>query len=77
MTLKALEILKHYSGSIAPITYTPKQVDEAIKELEELEEELNGSCDNCEYQDSGRNYMCNVGCNPFSCNQWELKQNDS
>lgn len=37
--LKALEILKHYKGSVAPITFTPKVIAEAIKELEELEHE--------------------------------------
>ena len=37
--LKALEILKHYTGSVAPITLTPKVIAEAIKELEELEYE--------------------------------------
>ena len=37
--LKALEILKHYTGSVAPITFTPKVIAEAIKQLEKLEHE--------------------------------------
>ena len=44
--MKALEILKHYTGSISPITYTPSIVSQAIKELEDLD---NRSCENCKY----------------------------
>ena len=61
---KALEILKHYSGSVAPIAYTPKQVYEAIAELEAMNNMLIGyvgedvkslkkleskSCENCKH----------------------------
>lgn len=79
--MKALEILKHYVHSIVPIEYSPTFVNEAIKELEELE---NRSCSNCKHYDLmfvGYDEPQELGCintgilfaNNFCCKLWEKK----
>lgn len=46
MGLKAVDILKSKDFRFGLFSYRLKEIDEAIKELEELE---NRSCDNCKY----------------------------
>ena len=85
--LKALDLLKEQynilNNGIDGIWINPKKLDEAIKELEELQSR---SCNNCKYVSSdtlGLIYCsspksplssCLFPIHPnFSCNKWEVK----
>ena len=77
--MKALTILKYlYNGSELGMPSLIK-INEAIKELEELQ---NRKCNNCKYAtlDSVRYlpiHKCLMGCNKvnydFSCSEWKKK----
>ncbi|PUE67407.1 hypothetical protein [Arcobacter lacus] len=81
-SLKALDLLKEQynilNNGIDGIWINPKKLDEAIKELEDLE---NRSCNNCLYfSNSGHGFgLCNKGVSSdfkigtFYCNKWEVK----
>ena len=87
--LKALDLLKEQynilNNGIDGIWINPKKLDEAIKELEALQ---NRSCDNCKYNKEQDGFMifcdkemCQDGSKmmwhsftkDFSCNKWEVK----
>lgn len=38
--MKAIEILKHYINSVAPVVFSPSQIKEAIEELEDYEADM-------------------------------------
>jgi hypothetical protein len=80
---KALEILRDIQDSkwcgVKPtlVLWKLKDFDEAIKELEDLQ---NRSCDNCRYdycgcsiQDSILKIEPDANFDNFSCNKWESK----
>ncbi|MCT7908754.1 hypothetical protein N5915_04210 [Arcobacter lacus] len=89
--MKALDLLKEQynilNNGIDGIWINPKKLDEAIKELEELQSR---SCGNCKYnyydkedailmctnEDNNQEYLHNSKMQitlDFSCNKWEVK----
>lgn len=82
--MKALDLLKEQynilNNGIDGIWINPKKLDEAIKELEELQSR---TCENCKYLDM--DLICTNEDTPccseysgrfdnFNCNKWELKK---
>ena len=77
--MKALNILKYLCNGAELGMPSLNKINEAIKELEELQ---NRKCSNCKYAtlDSARYlpiHKCLMGCNKvsydFSCSEWEKK----
>lgn len=77
--MKALHILKYlYNGAEIGMPSLNK-IDEAIKELEEMQ---NRTCENCKYFTSSPNTnkydCCEKGISDasisFCCNKWEVKK---
>ncbi|QNM87321.1 hypothetical protein [Aliarcobacter cryaerophilus] len=76
---KALDYLYRMKEANEEMGYEAVNINEAIEELEELQ---NRSCKNCKYAtlDSSRYlpiHKCSTGCNgidyDFCCNRWESK----
>ena len=82
--MKAIEILNNINVW-GDVTEVEEQINEAIKELEELE---NRSCSNCKYNKEQDNFMIFCDCvmcedgskmmwhsftKHFCCNKWENK----
>lgn len=69
--MKALEILKSYQNEIQTSVPSNIDIDEAIEELEKLE---NKSCDGCKYDEKDDTYpsIC-WECSRYYADKFELK----